>query len=76
MYQTFWTASSGASLYDLYVKGSQEPAYRNTDSTTATTAYVYTNISGDSLVNACNGSGCSGLSVDAAGVSHQPQCGG
>jgi hypothetical protein len=76
IYQTFWPASSGATLYGLYVKGQQEPAYRLTDSTTGTTSYIFTNIPGDGRINACNGNGCSGLSPDAVVVSHQPQCGG
>ena len=76
VYQTFWPASSGATLYGLYVKGAQEPAYKNTDSTTATTSYIFTNIPGDGRINACNANGCSGLTLDAVVVSHQPQCGG
>lgn len=76
IYQTFWSASAGVAQYGLYVKGLQEPAYRYTDSTTATTAYIYTNIPGDGRVSACNVNGCSGLSVDRVVVSHQPQCGG
>ncbi|MDY6947626.1 MAG: hypothetical protein SXG53_18110 [Pseudomonadota bacterium] len=76
IYQTFWAASPGATLYGLYAKTFQEPAYRYTDSTAATTSYIYTNTTGDGRVSACNANGCSGLSVDAVGVSHQPQCGG
>lgn len=76
IYQTFWPASSGATLYGLYVKGQQEPAYRLTDSTTRTTSYIFTNIPGDGRINACNANGCSSLSPDAVVVSHQPQCGG
>lgn len=76
VYQTFWPAVSGATQYGLYAKGYRDPAYNYTGVATATTSYIFTNISGDGRVNACNANGCSGLSADAVTVSHQPQCGG
>jgi len=36
---------------------------------------IFTNITGDGRINACNVNGCSGLTLDAVMVSHQPQCG-
>lgn len=76
IYQAWWSASANAIDYGLFAKTTQEPAYRYTGTTTGTTGFIYTNTTGDGRVNACNASGCSGLTLNRVVVSHQPQCGG
>lgn len=78
VYSASWIASPNTSTYVGYIRlGSNlDYEYSAAFPGTTTSAFVYANTTADGRLAACNGFGCSGLSVDKISVTHRAACGG
>lgn len=66
-YMVVWSASSNASAYAGYLRDPNGITYSRKAlwSSDTTASPAYTNYNTESRIEACNGSGCSGMSIDS-----------